>query len=208
MGADSLQRVVAVAEYLGRSLTDRQQQQLGRFHQWLVDEAIPAGGVGPHERDRLWDRHIADSLLFGLGLTKAQRCLDVGSGVGLPGLPLAICFPEIEFVLLDRSGRRCDLVRRASAILDLDNCVVRQGDVGEIRDRFGSVVSRAAIPPQQLMIHVKRLLKPGGVAILGLTRSSRGAWDVPEDPEMTVSVVTPPLEILDSPAYLLRIVAT
>ena len=208
MGADSLQQAVVAAGFVEVSLSERQKEQLRRYHDWLATEAIAAGGVGPHERERLWNRHIADSILFGIGLANASNCLDVGSGVGLPGIPLAIAFPSIEFVLLDRSGRRCDLLRRAIAILGIGNCAVTQGDVTQVADQFESIVSRAAIPPEQMMIHVKRLLAPGGVAILGLSRSGDDRFGPLESNEPAISVESIPAEILDSPVYLLRIEAT
>ena len=208
MGADSVQKVIDVAGYLGLRLTNYQKNQLVRYHRWLLEEAIPAGGIGPHESDRLWNRHIGDSLLFAIGFGEAGRCLDIGTGVGLPGIPLAIAFPDIEIVLLDRAGRRCDLVRRATAVLGLENCTVIQGDVQQVSERFESIVSRAAIPPGKLMIHVKRLLAPGGVAILGLTRASDGSFETPECAQTAVSVEAVSIEILDTPAHLLRIEAT
>lgn len=203
-----MQQVVVAAGYVGVTLSERQKQQLVRYHDWLATEAIAAGGVGPHEQDRLWNRHVADSLLFGIGLAAASSCLDVGSGVGLPGIPLAIAFPDTEFVLLDRSGRRCDLLRRAKAVLGLRNCTVTQGDVRQVSEQFESIVSRAALPPQQILIHVKRLLVPGGVAILGLSRAPDGQVEVPESDELAISVESVPVEILDTPVYLLRIEAT
>jgi 16S rRNA (guanine527-N7)-methyltransferase len=208
MGADSLQLVVEAASYLQVSLDNRQKEQLQRFHRWLAEEAIPAGGVGPHEHDRLWNRHIADSLLFGVGLSYASDCLDIGSGIGLPGIPLAIAYPEIEFTLLDRSGRRCDLARRAIAVLRLANCTVAHTEIGQMAGRFDAIVSRAAISPDRLLIHVKRLLAPSGVAILGLSRMTGGKMEVPCDDEVSISVLTIPTKILDTAAHLLRIEAT
>lgn len=208
MGADSLQRAIAVASHLGVGLADKQQALLSRYHRWLIEEAIPGGGVGPHEKNRLWDRHIADSILFGIGVSESSSCLDIGTGVGLPGIPLAVAYPQTDFVLLDRSGRRCDLVRRAIAVLGLANCVVTHSEIKQFSGRFESIVSRAAIPPDQILFHVKRLLAPGGVAILGLSRAGRGDFDTIKDDELTVSVVASPPEILDSTAHLLRIEST
>ena len=99
-------------------------------------------------------------------------------------------------------------MRRAVAILDLPNCVVRQQEIAEVADKFDAVVSRAAIPPELLMIHVKRILKPRGVALVGLSRTrGSGVFSV-DDLELDLSVVAIPAEILDSGASLLRIEAT
>jgi len=208
MGSDSLQQALAAAEYVGLSLDDGQEGQLRRFHDWLSQEATPAGGLGPHEQDRLWNRHIADSLLFGVGLRHASECLDIGSGIGLPAIPLAIAYPETGFVLLDRSGRRCNLARRAAAILRLRNCIIRHAEINQVAERFEAIVSRAAIPPDRLVIHVKRLLAPDGVAILGLSRSAGPPATLPRDDDVAISLVTIPANILDTAVHLLRIEAT
>ncbi len=208
MGADSLQKAIRAAEYVGRQLTDAQQTSLVTYHDWLADEGYRAGGIGPGERDRLWDRHIADSLVFGGDLVGVGSCLDIGSGVGLPGIPLAIAFPETVFTLLDRSGRRCDLMRRVTAILRLDNCVIHQGDVKDVGERFGAIVSRAAIPREEILIHVKQLLEPGGVATIGITRAGTSPETPQQRSDLTQTIVSIPPEVLDSGANLLRIEAT
>lgn len=209
MGADSLSVAVAAAEYAGIELGPMQRAQLERFHDWLLEEAIGAGGIGPNEAARIWNRHIADSLLFALDLSGNERCIDLGSGVGLPGIPLAISLPEIEFTLVDRSGRRVDLARRACSVLGLSNCEVVQSDFDGFHRRFPRIVARASLPPAAMMIHVKRLLTPGGVAHLGLSRGTTFAAELPGAPRgLRLSIVEIPVEILDSGASLLRIEAS
>lgn len=209
MGADSFSVALGAAEYVGVELDDDQVASLHQLHGWLGSESIRAGGLGPAESTRIWDRHIADSLIFSPALVGARTCVDLGSGTGLPGIPLAITHPHIEFTLLDRSGRRCDLMRRALAILDLTNCVVRQQDIAAVDDQFDAIVSRAAIPTESLMIHVKRIVRPGGgVAVLGLSRAEHGSLPSIDEQGLEVEVVRIPPEILDSGASLLRIEAT
>ena len=208
MGADSYLSAVAAAEWLNSRLTEDVLDRLTKFHRFLATEAVAAGGIGPRETDRLWARHIADSMLFEIALGSTSDCLDIGSGVGLPGIPLAILRPRVSFVLLDRAGRRCDLMRRAVGVLGLDNCVVSQQDVSKLDDRFGAIVSRAAIPPAKMVIHVKRLLGPGGIAILGLSRAGDTHNPLRHLPDIESNVVTVPSEVLDTDVNLLRIVAT
>jgi 16S rRNA (guanine527-N7)-methyltransferase len=96
----------AVAVESGHSVDETGLRRLDIFTTWLRDEAIPAGALGPGEADRLHDRHIADSLLFSAGFPQIPpRVLDIGSGAGLPGIPLAIMWPDSEFVLLDHKGK-------------------------------------------------------------------------------------------------------
>lgn len=149
--------------------------KLTRYRDWLVSEAIPAGGIGSGEASRLDIRHIADSLLFALVMDPSDHVLDVGTGVGLPGIPLACLMPETRFVLLDRSARRIGLASRASRILKLDNVEVVQSDVNSWKQPTPVVVSRATIPAEDLLSPLKTLTSPGGIAVIG------GSWsEMPE----------------------------
>ncbi|MCP4964117.1 MAG: hypothetical protein GY926_02665 [bacterium] len=208
MGADSYLSAVAAAEWLSRPLSEGDLEQLTKYHELLATEAAAAGGIGPSETSRLWSRHIADSLLFGVALDRSSDCLDIGSGVGLPGIPLAIHWPDVSFVLLDRSGRRCDLMRRAIGVLGLRNCVVAETDVSNLDDGFGAIVSRAAIPPSAMVIHVKHLLNRKGTAVLGLSRTGNSSNPLKDQPQIETDVIAVPAEVLDTDVNLLRIVAT
>jgi len=106
-----VKHVQRVIEFLGLRLDQDQIEKLARYRDWLRDEAIPAGGLGPKERRRLESRHIADSLLFGAGFGAVpEHVRDLGSGVGLPGIPLAVAHPRSQLELVDRSQRRVDLM--------------------------------------------------------------------------------------------------
>ena len=79
-----------LAADLGITLSEVQVDQLQTYGRWLADEGVTAGGIGPEEPRRLFDRHLADSLTFLAGIpSSATTLLDVGSGVGLPGIPIA-----------------------------------------------------------------------------------------------------------------------
>lgn len=161
-----------------------------RYGSWVATEGRAAGGIGPSEAGRIDRRHLADSLLFASQLPgDIAEMWDLGSGVGLPGLPLAIALPDTEVVLIDRSGRRVDLLRRAIRILDLENCQVTQGDIESMTGQADAVVSRASLPPARLARLIPRLLRPGGVAV------AAGSWR--ERPEAE------DWETIEIPAYVL-----
>lgn len=166
------------------------------FGWWLANEAMVSGGIGPREVDRIDTRHLADSLIFAHFVTNPDVIWDLGSGVGLPGVPLAILFPETRFVLIDRSRRRTDLVNRAVRMLRLENVEVELADITKLDGEVGVMVSRASLPPGQLTGPVNAHLRPGGIAIVG------GSWQAPPmvDGWVTEEVR---LDALDRPVWFL-----
>ena len=210
MGPDSFELAERAVRWLGRQLEPDQVRQLARFHDWLVVEAIPGGGIGPNEAARLWSRHIGDSLLFGVVLGDTPgRCIDLGSGAGLPGVPLAILRRDIQFTLVDKSQRRCELLDRIVAVLRLTNCTVVHSDIASVDREWDWLVSRAAMPVQDLLFHVKRLLAKHGSAAIGLSRVPEGGGIEPPDVAgLALEVIEVPAEILDSRVQLLRITFT
>lgn len=153
-----IDRLALLSSELGFPLTIRQLESLERYRDWLAREAIPAGGIGPNEAPQLLERHVADAMTWLQPLEAAPASLlDIGSGVGLPGIPLAIALPSTEVTLIDRSGRRCALMRRAIRVIGIDNAEVRQQDVTRIELESEVVVSRASLPPAELLTHLRRL---------------------------------------------------
>ena len=161
-------------EWAGRELSPAQISTLDRYRDWLLTEAVEAGGIGPNEAVRIDNRHIGDSLLFAGGFRDTPRLvLDVGSGVGLPGIPLSIVMPDTRFALLDRSGRRVDLMRRVARMLDLPNVEVVHGDIFDWQTPVDGIVSRASLSPEQALVSFSRILGPAGTAVVG------GSWATP-----------------------------
>lgn len=185
------------AKWAGIELDTGQIETLDRYRRWLETEAIPGGLIGPNEQPRLVRRHLADSILFAVGLhTSNGPILDVGSGAGLPGIPLAIGMPGSEFVLLERRAKRADLLQRASRVLDLENVEVIQGDLAGWTTQVPVIVSRATVPPSQVRTSLLPLLEPDGVVVLG------GSWTAkPETDDFEIIEV--PAEVLDQTVWLL-----
>ena len=199
------------AEFAGFPLSDEQVETLEALATWLLHEAIPAGGLGPREGPRLWGRHVADSLVFAAGWDESPvEILDIGSGVGLPGLPLAILWPDTAVTLLDRGGRRIRLLVRAVRILGLENVTVAKGDAFDVADEWAGLTFRGAVTPPEAVGLASRLLTDDGVAVLGLSRRP----DRPDRTDdlisiasglgLTASEIEVPESVLDGPAWLLR----
>jgi 16S rRNA G527 N7-methylase RsmG len=143
-----------------------QVAQLENLGDWLRVEALPAGGIGPSEGHRIDDRHLADSIVYAAAWEAPPRhCWDLGTGAGLPGLVLAILWPRCRFTLVDRSARKIDLVRRAARILGLE-VDTRVASIASLEGQTEALVSRALMPASTLLPHLRRLLSPGGLAVV------------------------------------------
>ena len=115
---------------------------------------------------RLRERHIEDSLA--LLPWCAGSVVDVGSGAGLPGVPLAIARPQMAVTLLERSERKCAFLRHVARELGLDNVAVVQTDARRWRpaEGFDTGVARAVAPPPVAWRLLRPLLAPAGSALL------------------------------------------
>jgi 16S rRNA (guanine527-N7)-methyltransferase len=208
---DSPAMALRAAEWAGHDLDDDQRRRLAAYADWLVAEAIPAGGLGPREAERVWGRHVADSIVFavGWGTGGPVELLDVGTGVGLPGIPLAILWPNTAVTVLDRGGRRIRLLSRAVRVLGLENVVVAQGDVFDVADEWHGLAFRGSVRAPEAVGLSGRLLGVPGTAVLGLSRReqppdrTRDLVGVAEALGMSAELVEVDPEILESPAWLL-----
>ncbi len=208
---DSVDMARRAADWAGYPLTEGAAEVLEIYALWLEAEAIPAGGLGPREGDRIWSRHVADSILFAAGWPDGapKEVLDVGSGVGLPGIPLGVLWPDAEITLLDRGGRRIRLLQRIVRVLGLSNVHVFQGDAFDVADEWSGVVYRGSVKPPESVGLSARLLDTPGTAVLGLSRKSqppdrtRDLVSVAQAMGLDTEIVGVPSTILDAPAWLL-----
>jgi 16S rRNA (guanine527-N7)-methyltransferase len=138
-----------------------------RYEHLLATGGIERGLVGPREADRLWQRHLLNSAVVADLVPPAARVLDVGSGAGLPGIPLAIARPDVQVELVEPLLRRTSWLVETVADLDLtDTVVVTRGKVAIIGPRQVDVVTaRAVAPLERLLPMCMPLLRPGGVLL-------------------------------------------
>jgi 16S rRNA (guanine527-N7)-methyltransferase len=136
-------------------------------------EAIERGFLGPHEGERLRERHIEDAL--GLAALRApgpeEQWVDLGSGAGLPGLPLAVAFQETSFTLVDSQRRRLDWVEATAARLGIGNVRVvhtrlEEYGHGDGRERFDVATARALGALPVVAELGASLLKVGGILLI------------------------------------------
>jgi 16S rRNA (guanine527-N7)-methyltransferase len=137
-----------------------------RYAAILASDGVERGLLGPHEVGRLWERHLLNSAAVGELLEPGDRIVDIGSGAGLPGVPLAIARPNVQIVLLEPLLRRSEFLREVVAELGLPVEVVRgRAEEPAVRDRVGGqdvAVSRAVAALDKLTKWSMALLRPEG----------------------------------------------
>ena len=137
-----------------------------RLRRWLHALLTTPGLTSIDDPDEAWRVHVEDSLA-GAELVRAHpgEIVDVGSGGGAPGIPLAAALPDRHVTLLEASSRKCGFLERAAA--EFPNVAVVNGRAEEQEtDRFGVAVAKALAPPPVAAEWCLPLVAPGGAAIL------------------------------------------
>jgi 16S rRNA (guanine527-N7)-methyltransferase len=137
-----------------------------RYAELLVGTGVEWGLLGPREVDRIWDRHLLNCGAVAELMEPGEQVVDIGSGAGLPGLPLLIAEPTLRVVLVESLLRRSEFLRQVVAELGLEVEVIR-GRVEDpsVRKSIGQcdvVVSRAVGALDRLTRWSLPLLRPGG----------------------------------------------
>ena len=113
--------------------------------------------------DNLYVNHVLHSLSIAsfLGpLAEDTSFLDMGTGGGFPGIPLAIFYPQCRFHLIDRIGKKIRVASEIASAIGLTNVTFQHGDIKECRDKYNYVVSRAVMPLNELLPLIKKNVLP------------------------------------------------
>lgn len=144
--------------------------QLKRYHQWLCIAGVERGLVGPREIDRMWERHINNSAVLEELVPHDVSVIDVGSGAGLPGIPLAIVRPDLKITLLEPLARRVDYLNEVIEDLGLSDRVevVRGRAEDPITKNLSAdvVTGRAVASLGKLITWCWPLVQPGGQILM------------------------------------------
>jgi 16S rRNA (guanine527-N7)-methyltransferase len=128
-----------------KNLSEKQTEQFSKLQELYQDWNLKINVVSRKDIDELYLRHV----LHSLGIAKVMqfkagaKVMDVGTGGGFPGIPLAILFPEVQFHLVDSIGKKIKVVDEVVAGLDLTNVKTTHGRVEEVNDTYDFIVSRA-----------------------------------------------------------------
>jgi 16S rRNA (guanine527-N7)-methyltransferase len=147
------------------ALDEAQRTSLGAFFARLlaVNESMNLTAV--REPDAAWEKHGLDALSIARFLPRGARVVDVGSGCGVPGIPLAIARPDLELTLVESIQKKAAFLQaaaRAGGLAQVSVCVGRAEALPELRGVFDVVVARAVARLPQLLAWTLPLAKKGG----------------------------------------------
>ena len=145
-------------------LTPLQQEQFGRMYDLYRGWNDKINVVSRKDIDQLYLHHVLHSLAIAqvVSFRPGTRVLDVGTGGGFPGIPLAVLFPEAQFTLVDSIGKKIRVVEDVATQLGLKNVQAIHGRAEEVRGDFDFMVSRAVTEMSAFLTWVWDKIVPGG----------------------------------------------
>lgn len=143
------------------SISNKQKEQYTLLGELYPEWNSKINVISRKDIDNLYVNHILHSLAIAKfnDFKAGSTILDMGTGGGFPGVPLAIMFPEVKFHLVDRIGKKLKVVDDIVARIGLDNVTTQHGDIKEVKGSFDFIVSRAVMDINELVPLVRRLVK-------------------------------------------------
>ncbi|MDX3241525.1 MULTISPECIES: 16S rRNA (guanine(527)-N(7))-methyltransferase RsmG [unclassified Streptomyces] len=136
-----------------------------RYAELLAEAGVQRGLIGPREVPRLWERHILNCAVLSEVVPEGVTVCDVGSGAGLPGIPLALVREDLKITLLEPLLRRTNFLTEVVELLGLDHVTVERGRAEEVMGKVPPVhvvTARAVAPLDRLAAWGIPLLRPYG----------------------------------------------
>ena len=156
-------------------LTERQAEQFAQLDALYHDWNSKINVISRKDIDHLYEHHVLHSLAIAklLPFQPGSTIMDIGTGGGFPGIPLAILFPECQFLLIDSIGKKIKVASEVAQALGLQNVVCKQERAEEEKQKFDFVVSRAVMPLPDLVRLVRKNISskqhnavPNGIVVL------------------------------------------
>lgn len=197
----------AAARIFGDRLTLAQA-----YHDSLATTAAERGFIGPKEVSRLWSRHVLNCAVIADAFDEGLSVADIGSGAGLPGIPLAIARPDLKITLIEPLLKRSTYLGEITEELGLRNVTVVRGRAEEQKKKlFDVTTSRAVAPLGKLASWSLPLVRPGGsmTAMKGASVAEeleRDAKVIAKAGGTDAEILTVGEGLLEQPTTLIRIV--
>lgn len=156
-------------------ITEEQKRQFAKLDELYREWNAKINVISRKDIDNLYEHHVLHSLAIAktLHFKAGTKILDFGTGGGFPGIPLAILFPEVEFKLIDGTGKKILVASEIAKTLELKNVVAEQRRGEEEKSKYDFIVSRAVMPLPDLIKIVKKNVSkssqnamPNGVIVL------------------------------------------
>lgn len=181
----------------------------------LATDGAQRGFIGPREVPRLWERHILNCAVIGEAIPRNSKVADIGSGAGLPGIPLAIARPDLKITLIEPLLKRSVYLDEVVSLLGLENVTVVRGRAEEKAVKtqvglFDVVTSRAVAPLGRLAAWSLPLVRKGGkmLAMKGVSvgeELTRDAKDIRKAGGGEATILTVGEQHLQEPTTLISI---
>ncbi len=165
-----------------------------RYFELLVRDGDLLGLLGPREMPKLWTRHILNSAVVAELVSPATTVADVGSGAGLPGIPMALAQPQAQFTLIEPMERRSDWLKSVVLELQLENVRVLRARAEEVAEVFDVVTARAVSALPNLLKMCVPLTKHGGEVIA--LKGSKAADEIADSKKLQKKLSIESFEIV------------
>lgn len=165
-----------------------------RYFELLVRDGDLLGLLGPREMPKLWTRHILNSAVVAELVSPGASVADVGSGAGLPGIPMALAQPQAKFTLIEPMERRSDWLKSTIAELQLENVRVLRARAEEVTEVFDVVTARAVSALPNLLKMCVPLTKHGGEVIA--LKGSKAADEIADSKKLQKKLSIESFEIV------------
>ncbi len=166
-----MQKILHYFPLLTTEQTNRLEMLSPLYHEW--NEKINV--ISRKDIDSIYEKHVLHALAIAkmISFRPGTKILDVGTGGGFPGIPLAILFPETQFTLIDSIGKKITVVKSISESLELKNVTAIHTRVQDVKEEFDFVVSRAVTAFPDFVSMVKKNIarkpinsRPNGIIYL------------------------------------------
>jgi len=173
----------------------------------LANEGIEWGLIGPRETDRLWERHIVNSICVSPLIRKCLFVADAGSGAGLPGIVLAMARPDLYVDLVEPMSRRCDFLEMCVSRLGLESTVnVVRSRVEDYRMAPDIVTCRALAGMSTLIAMTSHLVPPSTLLAIKGAKAEveiEGARNLIKEQHLKADIIRPKSRTTNSASLIL-----
>ena len=147
-----------IIEKYFKQLSDEQKRQIVMLDELYREWTEKINVISRRDIDNLYEHHVLHSMAIAkmINFRPGTKILDLGTGGGFPGIPLAILFPECEFKLIDGTGKKIKVAQEVAQAIGLKNCQPCHLRGEEEKDKYDFVVSRAVMPLPDLVKLVRK----------------------------------------------------